>query len=221
MVWLPEANVWIGRTEVTWDEYEIWYFRKDLAPGADAKSRPSAFYEPPDNGWGAGKRPAIKINKQAAERYCEWLTERTGKKYRLPTAKEWELAAGPFDPETAWLGVDQTQEVAKKMPNAFGIFDMYGNAREYVADSDQVFGGGYDGTDGKPIPYDPEWNSRDPQRPRSKWWVCDGPFLGFRVVCEGLKTEESRNSNRSSARNARPALGEGSVSKGTASISRP
>jgi hypothetical protein len=31
---------------------------------------------------------------------------------------------------------------------------------------------------------DPEWNRSDPQVPKSKWWLADGPFVGFRVVCE-------------------------------------
>jgi hypothetical protein len=30
----------------------------------------------------------------------------------------------------------------------------------------------------------PDWNSTDPQNPKSKWWLSDGPFVGFRIVCE-------------------------------------
>ena len=29
-----------------------------------------------------------------------------------------------------------------------------------------------------------DWNSTDPQNPKSKWWLSDGPFVGFRIVCE-------------------------------------
>lgn len=192
MVWIPEARIWIGRTEVTWDEYEVWYFKKDLAPGADASTRPSNSYEPHDNGWGAGRRPAIKINRQAALRYCEWLSALTGKTYGLPSDREWEIACGPApaDPrEQAWFAVETTHEVATKKPNARGLHDMLGNAWEYVADDEDgrpvIRGGAYNSKSVLPPPrerYDPAWNERDPQRPRSKWWVCDGPFLGFRVA---------------------------------------
>jgi len=30
----------------------------------------------------------------------------------------------------------------------------------------------------------PEWNMTDPQYPKSRWWLSDAPFVGFRVVCE-------------------------------------
>jgi formylglycine-generating enzyme required for sulfatase activity len=32
------------------------------------------------------------------------------------------------------------------------------------------------------LPSDPLWNRRDPQIPRSKWWITDAPFTGFRIV---------------------------------------
>jgi hypothetical protein len=31
---------------------------------------------------------------------------------------------------------------------------------------------------------DESWNETDPQDPKSKWWLSDGPFVGFRVVRE-------------------------------------
>ncbi len=30
----------------------------------------------------------------------------------------------------------------------------------------------------------PKWQESDPQIPKSRWWLADGPFVGFRVVCE-------------------------------------
>jgi hypothetical protein len=30
----------------------------------------------------------------------------------------------------------------------------------------------------------PAWNASDPQFPKSRWWLADAPFAGFRVVCE-------------------------------------
>ena len=31
---------------------------------------------------------------------------------------------------------------------------------------------------------DDSWNERDPQLPKSRWWLSDGPFVGFRIVRE-------------------------------------
>jgi hypothetical protein len=33
----------------------------------------------------------------------------------------------------------------------------------------------------------PDWNRRDPQIPRSRWWNADAPFIGFRIVKPGVK----------------------------------
>src|SRR2546430_10901317 len=55
------APFWMGKTEVTWDEYDVWVYRLDVAaaaaaPGgsdsADATARPSRPYGAPDRGFG-------------------------------------------------------------------------------------------------------------------------------------------------------------------------
>ena len=112
----------------------------------------------------SGSQPVVCISWYDAQAYAAWLTRRTGKPYRLPTEAEWEYAARAGtstiysfgDDETAlcsyarfadlgsgfeWRGgcrsdmiVHGPIPVGSLKPNRWGIFDMHGNAWEWVED---------------------------------------------------------------------------------------
>jgi formylglycine-generating enzyme required for sulfatase activity len=130
---------YIGRREVTFEEWDAC-----IAEGA-CKQRPD------DRGLGRARRPAIDLDWDDAKGYTAWLSQKTGHTYRLPTESEWEYAARAGSTTTYPWGktVDKdkancigcTTDPLKKAvdtgsfkPNAFGLYDMTGNAAEWVED---------------------------------------------------------------------------------------
>lgn len=204
----PVPAFWIGRTEVTWDLYDAFALSQpspEERGGADAVARPTRPYGAPDYGWGHAGFPVISVARGAAEAFCAWLSQRTGKRYRLPTEEEWMYVAqlasgnGPMSParldSLAWHAGNaggRTHTVATKARDALGLHDLFGNAAEWVMNASGrpvVRGGSFRdpaatvGPRARAVQND-TWNERDPQIPQSRWWLSDGPFVGFRLVRE-------------------------------------
>lgn len=129
----------ISKYEVTFEEYDAF---------ANATRRDFPY----GSAWGGGKRPVINVSFNDAQGYVQWLSQQTGKKYRLPTEAEWEYTARAGMQTAYWWGNDignnnancdgcgsqwdgkQTAPVGSFKPNAFGLFDTAGNVLEWVED---------------------------------------------------------------------------------------
>jgi formylglycine-generating enzyme required for sulfatase activity len=100
--------------------------------------------------WKASDRPATNISWNEAKAYAEWLSDLTGKSYRLPSETEWEYAArsgtsstftwgdnADLSTQYAWMKKNAgeiTHSVGSLKPNRFGLYDMYGNVWEWCED---------------------------------------------------------------------------------------
>jgi formylglycine-generating enzyme required for sulfatase activity len=158
------APFWMGRSEVTWDEYQVFQLKLDLserASGAaqaepndawaDAVSRPTPPYVPMDFGMGIAGYPAVCMTQFAARQYTKWLSYKTGRFYRLPSEAEWEYACRAGTTTAYSFGDDPSacdayarsfdnahdkyQRVGQKQPNPWGLFDMHGNVAEWCLDA--------------------------------------------------------------------------------------
>jgi formylglycine-generating enzyme required for sulfatase activity len=215
---------WMQAHEVTWDEYRLFMFASQGGETArndevvDAVSRPTKPYVEMSFGMGIDGFPAISMTQHAANKYAEWLSARTGEFYRLPTEAEWEYACragGSGVPgnlnDVAWTADNsggKYQLVAKKKPNALGLYDILGNVMEWTLDAyapykpgetrnpwvratapypHAVRGGSWNDPPGSVtctarVASDPSWKQQDPQLPKSIWYMTDAQWVGFRLV---------------------------------------
>ena len=173
-------------------------------------------------------RPVVGVSWGDANAFCDWLTRKEGKKYGLPTEAQWEYAcrAGTRtiysfgDNESdlgdyAWFDKNsyfQTHPVGQKLPNAWGLSDMHGNAWQWCED---WYDGGYFAQSPTNDPRGPATGSQRMIRGGSwrypPWYCrsgergCNGPEysganLGFRVSQVPVSAAAEARSNAAAAR---------------------
>lgn len=197
---LPTPGFWISATEVTWDLYDVFVFGLDGTSGpaaADAVAKPSKPYVLPGDDYGHAGMPALGMRFRATEKFAEWLSAKTGRQYRVPTEAEWEyactLSATENLDEVAWYRSNSdgaTHPVGSKGEGAIGVFDLLGNAAEWVIGRDSVSvvkGGSHMDRESRVNcetrrTYNKNWQMTDPQIPKSPWWLSDAPFVGIRLI---------------------------------------
>ncbi len=140
----PVHRVWIdsfllAATQVTNEEYGR-FLRATSAT-------PPPFWNNPN--FSQPRQPAAGVSWHESVRYCEWLSDQTSRRFRLPTEAEWECAArggleqkqfpwGDEPPQslpnyaTRWQ--NGPEPVAQYTPNAFGLYDIGDNVHEWCSD---------------------------------------------------------------------------------------
>jgi formylglycine-generating enzyme required for sulfatase activity len=146
----PQHTVTFGRPFAV-SKYELTFADWDACVAGGGCNG----YKPVDQGWGRGQQPVINVNWDDAQTYVAWLSQVTGKTYRLLSEAEYEYAARAGTTTTYPWGDDiklngqamadcdgcgsewdgkETAPVGSFPPNKFGLYDMVGNVFEWTED---------------------------------------------------------------------------------------
>jgi formylglycine-generating enzyme required for sulfatase activity len=147
---------YMGVTEVTVEQFRLFVEQTGCITDAEKQGW---VYSPDGGHWHfehlidwrspgyvqTDRDPVVCLGWYDALAFCRWLGEKTGRNIRLPSEAEWEYAgragttgeyAGSLDAMAwyTWNSNGRTHPVARKTPNAWGLYDMHGNAWEWVQD---------------------------------------------------------------------------------------
>ena len=161
---IPAGPFWMGCEQGRDEErpvHRVWVDAFEMAALQVRHRDYAAFLEatghPPPPHWGDPRfndpeHPEVAVSWFDAIHYCDWLSRRAGRRYRLPTEAEWERAArggadrrlypwGDDPPhehpayQRRWGGqVEGPLPVGQDTPNAFGLYDIGENVHEWCAD---------------------------------------------------------------------------------------
>jgi formylglycine-generating enzyme required for sulfatase activity len=196
------------KCEVTWNEFELFMYPEEekktraskqldasLNQLTDAVTHPTQPYVEMSFGMGKDNFPAISMTQHAANKYCEWLSAKTGHFYRLPTEAEWEYAARAGTTTAYFWGDDpkpigdycwwdtnsdaKYHKVGTKKPNPWGLYDIVGNVCEWTLDQ-----------------YDPNYYAHSPES--NPWNKATKPYP--HVARGGAWSDDDPAKFRSAAR---------------------
>ena len=207
---LSVAEFYLGKYEVTFSQYKKFAEATGFKTERERDNDKSTWRNPTANKWTQGpKHPALCIDWQGASEYCKWLSKATGESYRLPTEVEWEYACRARTTTAFNVGKQLTTKdanfrnyngsmegiallsaiplgtkpVGSYKPNAFGLYDMHGNAFEWC--SDLSVNEGYEASRGYHIIRGGSWNMSEASYCRSAYrepFEGGNEMMGFRVA---------------------------------------
>ena len=187
---------------IAMSKYEVTFAEYDRFALATNAKKPRA------HGWGRGMRPVINVSWHDANAYAKWLSQQTGKTYRLPSETEWEYAArAGTTTKYSWgdeIGRNRancdgcasrwdgkTAPVGSFAANGFGLHDMHGNVSEWVEDC-------YDEDRDARVPSDGRARTRcnyfEPRRVRRGGsWGDDPQYRNLCSACRNNSTPFGQN----------------------------
>jgi sulfatase modifying factor 1 len=187
----PVHRVWVDAFELAAYQTTNKEYARFLA--ATRHPKPLHWDDPNFN---HPRQPVVAVSWLDAAAYCEWMSGRSGRSYRLPSEAEWERAArgeaegslypwGNGSPEdvpdysTRWkMG---PEPVGLYSPNAFGLFNLGDNVHEWCADW-----------------YDADYYAASPER------NPQGPSAGTRRASRGGSWRHQIKVTRTAARSSIP-----------------
>lgn len=201
---------WLSRHEITRGQFRQFVAETDYKTSAETDGSggrgrvDGQSVQSPTFIWSSGlgfvqtdEHPVVNVSWYDANAFCDWMAKEHRMKFHLPTESEWEFAcrAGTTTPwygstvraslgNHCWWGqtADQkTHPVGQLTSNAFGVFDMHGNVREWCE-----------------LSHEPETSSTDPDTPAEQSHVPD-------QVCRGGGWLDPPRQCRAAHRGVQPA----------------